>query len=723
MSTELDAIEERFLRQMESDPLPFQELKALLDQTVAGGDPARADALAELLQEALSVAPDPDPAHLLPLLIRRAERRTDAAFRGQTHALCRRFQPGGHDLTGYCGFDNENLPLTECLRRLECLLALVPGGFCHNKSWGFGIIRDRNDATGRFTVDFIRKPGHGIGFAYAAESFGIPAADHPLAQRRHDGAAHDRLRREQPGELIKSVLRHYGPMNAARLQETMIRDDLVPEPDWKVFWNDARRALKDDPSVALPAKKSDPLQFLDQPRERFNADWLSALAATNECDGILAAIAERETDSQQALEPDELRVFTERLTHVLNAAPAPPVMAMINGLLMARRLGLALDPALTASCWQRVSDRACRNTIVTALPLRRMREFFDAWMEAKPEAAEQGLLELAPEAALRVLPLLTAFLKDHGRETALAERVRPFFQGRQRATADWVLFLLRDPDFAERLELTSRALLPAFAVALLEGFSHGERKNNDLPVDYLSRADRLRPFGDAMTTTQRRDLMRRLQILTNGPKVETARSMMAAWIKTYPDLASAAASTDQEPAPEIRLTSWRTWRERQRQLEKLVKDDIPANAREIGIARSYGDLRENHEYKAAKEQQTILYRRQGELERDLSEVRGTDFVGLPHDRAGLATCVRLRHDSGNEETLVILGEWDNEPALNILSCRSARAQRLTGAATGDHVQLPGADGVAEHVTVIAVEPLPEPVRQWLRTDDPEGLSA
>ena len=56
-----------------------------------------------------------------------------------------------------------------------------------------------------------------------------------------------------------------------------------------------------------------------------------------------------------------------------------------------------------------------------------------------------------------------------------------------------------------------------------------------------------------------------------------------------------------------------------------MQKKIPANSKEIAVARSYGDLRENHEYKAAKEMQKILMRRKEELETQLARARGTDF--------------------------------------------------------------------------------------------------
>ncbi len=715
MDTDPEKLEEQFLQQLDVRPLPCPELLAILDAMAATGDTERAETLAELLQESLTTQAEPMPAPELALLQRRAGYRKDAGFRQQARELCRRFQPGGYDLTGYAGFDDP-IPLADCLQRLERLLDLVPGRFCYNKSWGFGLIRDRNDFTGRLSVDFGRKPGHGLGFAYAAESCMLTADDHPLAIRHRDKAAYERLRREQPGELLKSVLRHYGPMNAVILQETMIRDLLVPEDEWKTFWNESRRALRNDASVIIPSRKNEPLTFLEQPEQRFNAAWLTALADANEPDRILEAIATRETESETPLDTEETRVFSDRLAHVLSADLAPD--RLVGALLMIDRLGLPLAEDIVAAGWQRCREPETLNALLAGLTLRTLRQFLEVSKTKADQETIRAVLDLAPDAPQRVTSSLVDFFTTHQMETMLADRLRPCFQGRGQPSPAWIHYFLRNPDAGERLELVSRAVLPSLAISLLEFRGSKRRKHGDKPAEHLCRTTAIRQFGKAMTAEQRRDLIRRLQRLAQGPAVDLARGVMAAWIKAYPDLAATATSianaSDSEPEPAVRLTSWRSWNEKQRQLDHLIKKEIPANAREIGVARSYGDLRQNHEYKAAKEHQTILYRRQAELERDLTVVKGTDFAGLPHDRAGMATAVDLRLDNGKEETIIILGEWDNEPALNIISCCSERAKRLIGAAPGARIQLPGDESNDESATVISIRELPENARQWLQ---------
>src|SRR5207245_9739441 len=108
------------------------------------------------------------------------------------------------------------------------------------------------------------------------------------------------------------------------------------------------------------------------------------------------------------------------------------------------------------------------------------------------------------------------------------------------------------------------------------------------------------------------------------------------------------------------LVSWESLERRKNEYAELVQKAIPANSKEIAIARSYGDLRENHEYKAAKEMQKILMRRKSELESQLVRARGTDFVNPKTDVVSIGTTVPLTDlSSKHPEPLSVLGAEDS----------------------------------------------------------------
>src|SRR5205823_6486733 len=110
-------------------------------------------------------------------------------------------------------------------------------------------------------------------------------------------------------------------------------------------------------------------------------------------------------------------------------------------------------------------------------------------------------------------------------------------------------------------------------------------------------------------------------------------------------------------------------------------------SKEIAIARSYGDLSENHEFKAAKEMQKVLMRQKEDLEAQLVRARGTDFSGSRTDSVGIGTIVQATDlDSNATETFTILGAWDFDDEKCSISYLPAVGQGLLAKKVGEEVE-------------------------------------
>src|SRR3989440_408427 len=202
-----------------------------------------------------------------------------------------------------------------------------------------------------------------------------------------------------------------------------------------------------------------------------------------------------------------------------------------------------------------------------------------------------------------------------------------------------------------------------------------------------------------------RDWMRRLQLSHLFDEL-TKRSLLARLVKVYPELESmiTGAQSEDETAPLI--VSWSSLERRKTEYEELVKTKIPENTREIALARSYGDLSENFEFKAAKQMQSVLMRRKTELEQMLHNARGTSFENVDTSRVSIGTIVTLRNvETGQEETYTILGAWDGDPDHNIISYQTAIGQALLGHKAGETISLNTEHGSAQFA-IVSIQPAP-----------------
>jgi transcription elongation GreA/GreB family factor len=95
----------------------------------------------------------------------------------------------------------------------------------------------------------------------------------------------------------------------------------------------------------------------------------------------------------------------------------------------------------------------------------------------------------------------------------------------------------------------------------------------------------------------------------------------------------------------------------------------------------------------------------------IGRVKGTDFEGFPHDRAGIATGVKLRYEDGRTEQYYILGEWDKDEKLGIISCETRMAKAVDGHVAGDAVVVPTESGEVT-CTIAEVTGLSDEVKAW-----------
>src|SRR5258708_12005827 len=182
-----------------------------------------------------------------------------------------------------------------------------------------------------------------------------------------------------------------------------------------------------------------------------------------------------------------------------------------------------------------------------------------------------------------------------------------------------------------------------------------------------------------------KDLTRALQLSPCFDDMDK-RSLLARSVKSYPAVQT-LISGEQTRQDTSLIVSWESLEKRKNEYTELVQKKIPANSKEIAIARSYGDLRENHEYKAAKEMQKVLMRRKDELESQLTRARGTDFSNAKTDPVGIGTLVQAMNlETNHSQSFTILGAWDSDPDQGIISYLTPVGQSLLNHKVGDEVE-------------------------------------
>lgn len=119
------------------------------------------------------------------------------------------------------------------------------------------------------------------------------------------------------------------------------------------------------------------------------------------------------------------------------------------------------------------------------------------------------------------------------------------------------------------------------------------------------------------------------------------------------------------------------------ELAQLKNDKLPAAIERLARARDFGDLSENAEYHAAKEELSFLEGRVEELEDIVSRAYVADKKDSDSINIGCRVTVEL---SGKEHTYEIVGEWEADPMKQKISHTSPLGTALVGKKKGETVE-------------------------------------
>jgi len=194
-------------------------------------------------------------------------------------------------------------------------------------------------------------------------------------------------------------------------------------------------------------------------------------------------------------------------------------------------------------------------------------------------------------------------------------------------------------------------------------------------------------FSDLLSTADpetARDLANTL-MLNQGFEELTKKSLLARFIKIFPGIQSLVAA-DAESKEEQVLVSRESFERKRTEYETIVSKKIPENSKAIATAREHGDLKENSEYKMAKQDQQVLMAQKTGLERDLGRARITDFKEATTDQISVGSVVEVKSGGGTTR-YTILGAWDSDPDKNVVSYKTPLGAALLGKKTGDTVKV------------------------------------
>jgi transcription elongation GreA/GreB family factor len=567
-------------------------------------------------------------------------------------------------------------------KHVPALAQLAEAGCCTHRSWGFGRIKTVDTVFARFTIDFPGKAGHPMDLGFAAESLKPVPKDHILARKATDLDAVRHLAAHHL-DLIKIVLNSFGGKATTEQIQSVLSD--VITDDWKKWWETAKREMKKDGHFIVPSKKTEPVVYQAQEtslQDRLLADFRKAKGLKARVVVVYEIIkAVSDLKDKTATANEVIAALNPDIASHQRNQPAVALEAIFARDELREAAGLpGTDEISVAQIWSQDGIRF--GPLIEAIPSAKHNRALESYKAAYPDRWVDVFRGALNFVSAKLVKEIASVLVHEGKLALLKETLAKLIN-QHTASTELLLWFGRErtEDFVDILgPEVFRAMLTA-----MERDQFQERRSNRLRDFILEDQALIVELTSTADIEVVKDLTRALKLSPVFDDMDK-RSLLARLVKAHPAVQS-LVSGEQAKQEAGLLVSWTSLERRRLEYQELVEKKIPANSKEIAIARSYGDLRENHEYKAAKEMQKILMRQKEDLEAALNRARGQDFANAKTDVVGPGTIVVATDLANNQaETFTILGAWDSDPDAGVISYLTPVAMALLNRKVGDEVE-------------------------------------
>lgn len=572
------------------------------------------------------------------------------------------------------------------------LETMVSGAYVMHRSWGFGQIKKYDESSHKLLIDFKGKKSHAMDPAFCINTMDVLPAKHILARHETETAKVDAMIDSDPVQLVIDTLSAYPNQAASAIELESTLAQVVGEEKFKKWFSNVKKQLIKDPRVGVPAKKTEvyvvreqPVSAEDEILEAFGTTRSARRRITLAEDLLAASIKEESKAGLQSV----LTGLTEAVRDSVQLEPAERLYGAFVRDELARILGhesTAFNPPQS----ELIREIRGLSAIAEKIPVHFQSRFLDLVKETHPLEWREVVFALLKTSQGKFTTECINFLIENDQSDELATTLARW-KTEQNLRAPVLLWIIKNRHSKKFAKLLNNLVTPRLLSAIFFAIDYealqsaGTRRiplaealsdDPDLISDLLATAD----------TETARDLANTL-LLNQGFEELTKKSLLARFIKLFPSLQSLVAG-EAETKDEQLIVSRPSYEKKRTEYEEIVSKRIPDNSKAIAVAREHGDLRENSEFKMAKQDQSVLMAQKAQLERDLARARISDFADATTDQVSVGTIVDLRDvTNGKAVRYTVLGAWDSDPENHVIAYKTPLGQALLGRKVGEHVKL------------------------------------
>jgi transcription elongation factor GreA-like protein/transcription elongation GreA/GreB family factor len=585
------------------------------------------------------------------------------------------------------------------VRNFELLNHLKKGNFVfHDAGWGVGEIMDVSFIREEISLEFENVVGKkDLSFKNAFKTLTPIPSDHFLALRFGRPDDLEKMANDDPVSVVKKLLQDLGPKTAAEIKDELC-DIIIMEDDWSKWWSNTRSRLKKDTLIESPSSLKEP--FAVRKAEVSHEDrLLSSLKAKVLAEDIIDHCYEAVRDFSSALKNKE---FKEKVKQKLKETLSMPDLTFEQNLEIL---------FILADLGQEVEAKKLEEEILKIANIKSTLENLS--ILAYKKRLLQLLQSLKSDWTQVYLHLFLTIDQNPLREFIFQELIK---HGRKVEVEHQIEQMLAEP------HQYTNAFLWYFQKIMEKGnvpFSDQNGKNRFLESlfallyvleQYPSERDNVKKCLIILTNNRYgviREIFQKAskevvqEILLLGSKCQTLtdhdRKILQSLAEVvHPSLSKLGKSSFEEEE-EIVWTTEEGYFKLKDKIHHIATVETVDNAREIEVARSHGDLRENSEYKFALERRDRLQSELKMLSVMMGKMRVLTTDDIDTSKVSVGTVVLLKNKNGNSINYTLLGPMDSAIEKNILSFQSKLAQTMNGKRVGEKVNIQGEDWIVDKI--------------------------
>jgi transcription elongation GreA/GreB family factor len=636
------------------------------------------------------------------------------------------------------------------MNSLQAAIDLVATGqpaFCLHQAWGIGVIRSYDEATKRLVIDFPEqnKKGHAMDAAFFLGKIEFINPNGVVAKAYAEATKAEiaNLVANDPAGLVKALLAEYptGECTSYALEANLDRvhfASLASGKDraaaFKAWWTKGRAAVRKDRAILVPERKGGLYALLEAPKDLGEDLFAQYETAPNFerklmlLEELAGAAAAETRSAATAANLDKVSAdLLKEIKKLETARKRDNLPAILGGIWNRDKFfRSAVENVETVSptaseiialCTEGDLAFVALNIPHTTEKIRSLLDLVRAhhgerWADRAFDLLRNRDIGGTKSGSAKLVSESIAYLCDQDLAETVATRFAQWLETRE-LRAPVIIWIIKNRDSKKYAEIVGRLITPSLLGAILASIDTESLESNstariplanELIKDKELIANILAPAEGKKADSETIFDLTRTMMSSQGFDEMTKKALLSRLAKIEPHVQRLAKSkhAGSEAEEKELLVSKASKEEKERELEDIVKVRLPAVKEAIQVAKEHGDLRENSEYKMARQDHDTLSARRAELDGLLKKARVTDFTEAKTDAISVGSSIVLRRGSDQAEVPYdILGAWDGQPEKNILSYISPLAKQFLNHKAGETFTT-NINGKAESWTVVKI---------------------